>query len=198
MEETMMDISELKEVIDPKKSVLVVWDVQKMLVDRIFNREEFLSNTKTVIDIARRSKVQIFFTRITPLPENFESKARKFLMKNRPPLSNLPPESFNLAIEPQDGDIVINKNTASIFIGTNFELMLHNANLTTVVLTGISTEIGIESSARDALNRGYFPVIVTDAVSSSDPDAHNRSLQNLKNMMVLLTSNELKAIWIRD
>ncbi|MGC8596091.1 MAG: isochorismatase family cysteine hydrolase [Candidatus Kryptoniota bacterium] len=119
-------------------------------------------------------------------------------MKNRPKLSTLPPELHNLTIEPESSDIVINKNTASIFIGTNFELMLHNARLSTIVFTGTSTEIGIESSARDALNRGFFPVIVTDAVSSSDPDAHDRSLQNLKNMMILLSSDELKSIWSKE
>jgi nicotinamidase-related amidase len=191
----MLDISELFEMVNPKKSVLVVWDVQRMLVDRIFNKDEFLANTRTLIDLARKKKVQIFFTKITSLPENFESPARKFLSKNRPKLSSLPPDSFNLAIEPENSDIVLNKNTASIFIGTNFELMLRNANLSSIVFTGISTEIGIESSARDALNRGFLPVIVTDAVSSSDPEAHNRSLQNLKNMMVLLTSKELDSLW---
>lgn len=42
------------------------------------------------------------------------------------------------------------------------------AGITTIVFTGISTELGIESSAMDALNRDFYPVIVSDAVSSSD------------------------------
>jgi len=81
------------------------------------------------------------------------------------------------------------------FIGTNFEMILRNAGITTIVLTGIATEVGIESSARDALNRGFFPVIITDAVSSFNQEAHKRSLENLASMMILLETKELVSIW---
>lgn len=191
----MDNIQEIREVIDPKKSAVLIWDVQKMLVDNIFNKEEFLTNTNRLIESARRKEVPIFFTKITPLPEKFESPARKFFIKNRPRRINFTPDGLALAIEPKDDDTVVNKNTASIFVGTNFELMMRNANLSTIIFSGIATEFGVESSARDALNRGFFPVIITDAVSSSDHDAHTRSLQNLKNMMVLLTSADLISIW---
>jgi nicotinamidase-related amidase len=116
-------------------------------------------------------------------------------MKNRPRRLAFTPEGFDLAVRPQEGDTILNKNTASIFVGTNFELQVRNANLSTIIFSGIATEIGIESSARDALNRGFFPVVVTDAVSSSDREAHTRSLQNLKNMMILLTSTDLVTVW---
>ncbi|MCL4511699.1 MAG: cysteine hydrolase [Bacteroidetes bacterium] len=191
----MENIQEITEIINPKKSALVIWDVQKMLVNNIFNREEFLTNTKFLIAAAREKGVPIFFTKITPLPEQFESPAKKFFMKNRPRGFAFTPDGLDLAITPKEEDVVLNKNTASIFVGTNFELVMRNAGLSTVIFSGISTEIGVESSARDALNRGFFPVIVTDAVSSSNQDAHTRSLQNLKNMMVLLSANDLISLW---
>jgi len=194
----MDNIQEIREIIDPGKSVLVIWDVQKMLVNNIFNREEFLENTNQLIESARQKRIPIFFTKITPLPEAFQLPANKFFMKNRARGINFAPEGLELAIEPKKNDIVINKNTANIFIGTNFELMIRNANLSTLIFSGIATEMGVESSARDARNRGFFPVIVTDAVSSSDQEAHSRSLQNLKNMMVLLTSKDIISIWNAD
>ncbi len=191
----MENIQEIIEIVNPKRSALVIWDVQKMLVNNIFNREEFLTNTKFLIAAAREKGVPIFFTKITPLPEQFESPAKKFFMKNRPRGFAFTPDGLDLAITPKEEDVVLNKNTASIFVGTNFELVMRNAGLSTVIFSGISTEIGVESSARDALNRGFFPVIVTDAVSSSNQDAHTRSLQNLKNMMVLLSANDLITLW---
>ena len=46
--------------------------------------------------------------------------------------------------------------------------MRRNAGIITVIFTGIDTEYGIESSARDAFNRGFYSVVVSDCVSSPD------------------------------
>jgi len=108
---------------------------------------------------------------------------------------NQSPDGLDLSIEPIGDDIVMPKNTASIFIGTNFEQLLRNAGITTVIITGIATEYGVESSGRDASNRGFFPVIITDAVSSFNQEAHYRSLENLKSMMILLKTEELITFW---
>jgi len=191
----MENTQQFAEFIEPTKCAVVMWDVQNMLVDKIFNKDEFLSNAKNLHSIATTKKVPVFFTKITPLPERFESPARKFFMKNRPRNIQFTPDGFNLVIKPLEGDIILNKNTASIFVGTNFELVMRNAGLSTIIFSGISTELGIESSARDALNRGFFPVVVRDAVSSSNREAHERSLQNLANMMLLLSTDELLALW---
>ena len=71
-------------------------------------------------------------------------------------------------IKPTNSDIILEKSTASIFIGTNFEYMMRNRGITTLIFTGIATEFGIESSARDASNKGFYPVVVSDCVSSID------------------------------
>jgi nicotinamidase-related amidase len=83
-----------------------------------------------------------------------------------------------------EDEMVITKHTTSIFIGTDFERIIRNAEITTIVFTGIATELGVESSARDALNRDFYPVIVSYAVSSSDKDAHIRSLEHEINNLV--------------
>jgi nicotinamidase-related amidase len=187
--------SEIKEILNPGKTALLVWDVQNMLVRSIFNTDLFLSNSNKVIACAREKGVSVFFSKITPLPENFESPARKYRMKH----SNfqLKPEAggLDLTLAPLNNEMVIPKNTASIFIGTNFELILRNAGISTIVFLGIATEMGVESSARDAINRGFFSVIVSDAVSSRNQDAHNRSLENLKTLMILLNTNEIASVW---
>ncbi|MDQ3975514.1 MAG: cysteine hydrolase [Thermoproteota archaeon] len=93
--------------------------------------------------------------------------------------------------------MVINKHTASIFIDTGFERMLRNAGIITVVFTGIATEFGVESSARDALNRGFYSVVVSDCVSSPYKDGHDRSLENMKNLITIINSKELENVWLK-
>ncbi len=191
----MDNIREISEFLQPEKTAMVLWDIQKMLVDSVFNKEEFLKNVQMLQGAARKKSVPIFFTRITPLPERFQSPGRRFMMRNRAQGFNPGPDSFELVLKPESDDVVINKNTASIFVGTNFELMIRNAGISTIVFTGIATEFGIESSAREAGNRGLFPIVITDAVSSRDKEAHLRSLANMKNLVPLLTTDELVAFW---
>jgi nicotinamidase-related amidase len=188
--------TEIKEIINPEHTALIVWDVQKMLVNNVYNKDEFLKNINKLIESARNKGMQIFFTKITPLPKEFESPARKYSSsKMKFNISQLPKEMFDLAIEPKASEIIINKNTASIFIGTNFELMCRNAGIETLIIAGIATEIGVESTARDAANRGFYVIVDSDASSSNDREAHERSIQNMKKLFdVLSTEDIIKAI----
>jgi nicotinamidase-related amidase len=188
-----MDEELMSEIGKPERTALVVWDVQKMLVERIFNKDEFLGNLNRLVEAARKRRIPIFFSKITPLPERFESTPRKLLFRRR--MMTFTPEGLELAIAPAQDDIVVPKNTASIFIGTNFELMIRNAGITTLIFTGISTEFGVESSGRDAFNRGFFAVIAKDAVSSYSKEAHERSLRNMENLLVLMTTGEILKMW---
>lgn len=189
---------ELKEIVGPARTALLVWDVQNRLVNNIFNRDIFLSNTKRLVIKAREKGVPVIFSKSMPLPEKFESPARKYMFRNMfKNFKNMAqvPNGQDLTIEALENDIVIPKNTASMFIGTNFEMLLRNAGITTIVFTGIATEMGVESSARDASNRGFFPVIITDAVSSMNEDAHKRSLENLARMMILMETKDIESVW---
>lgn len=193
----MSNFKSMEEVLDPRNSALIVWDVQNMLVQSIFNKEDFLKSLNSLISSARSLNIPIFYTKITPLPDRFESPARKFLLSRwggRASWGN-DPSLFELAVKPEKNEVVINKNTASIFVGTNFELMVRNAGITTLVFTGIATEIGVESSARDAFNLGFIPIVAEDAVSSSDKEAHTRSLENMRKMLIVMKSDEIINYW---
>jgi nicotinamidase-related amidase len=195
--------STLQEIVDPAHTALVIWDVQKMLVDFIFNKEEFMSNINRLIESARRTNMPIFYTSIEMLPTKYESSARLYtynklfakMQQQRSQQSRPEKMDMSPAVDRKEDEVVITKHTASIFIGTDFERMVRNAGITTIVVTGISTELGVESSARDALNRDFYPVIVSDAVSSSDKDAHARSLQNMERFLTVASTNEIVNIW---
>ena len=192
---------DLTEIVDPRHSCLIVWDVQNGLVDRIFNKEEFISNLKA-LKKSLRSKMSIVYTLITPVPKEFQSSWALYSMMRRfnvKEVGNLPnfmapgsrEREIPEALQPEEGDIVLDKPAASLFIGTNFENMMRNRGITTLIFTGIATEIGIESSARDASNRGFYPVVVSDCVSSMDKDAHERSLRNLDKIVIVRSSAEI-------
>ncbi|MHB8232434.1 MAG: cysteine hydrolase family protein [bacterium] len=191
----------LKEIANPAHSCLVVWDVQNGLVSRIFNKAEFISGLKNLIGVLR-GKMPIAYTLITPPEKNFRSSWAYYSMMRRfgvddpaklPEFMAKGSNDRNIAedLTPQAGDILLEKPAASIFIGTYFEQMMKNRNITTLIFTGIATEIGVESSARDAANRGFYPVIATDCVSSMDKEAHNRSLENMKKMFICENSQTI-------
>ncbi len=191
----------LPEIVAPGHACLVVWDVQNGLVDKIFNREAFLDSLKNLLG-RLRNRMPVVYTIITPDPPGFQSSWRLYSMMRRfnvrevdkLPRSMVPGSRDSQVpeeVKPAEGDILLNKATASIFIGTNFENMMRNRGITTLVFTGIATEHGIESSARDAANRGFWPVVVSDCVSSMDREAHERSLKNLEKVVIVRSSAEI-------
>ena len=195
----------LAEIVDPAHSCLVVWDVQNGLVDRIFNKEKFTGNLNALIH-GLRGKMPVVYTLITPAPKGFQSSWSLYFMMRFFKVKDIDKIPAFMApgsrereipeeVKPQEGDVVLNKPTASIFIGTDFENMMRSRGITTLIFTGIATEFGIESSARDASNRGFYPVVVSDCVSSMDKEAHERSLKNLEKLVIVKQADEiLKSI----
>ncbi len=192
----------LKEIVAPEHTALVVWDVQNALVNNIFNKEEFLTNLKAVIDTAREKGVSIIYTKVTPLPPDYNSSWSIYMMMKRYGIDNpakLPQfmrpgttdADIHADVAPSDRDVVINKHTASIFMGTHVEYMLRNKGIDTVIFTGISTEFGVSSSARDASNRGFYTVVVKDCVSSMDKEMHEASLNILSRLCIVVPCAEV-------
>jgi nicotinamidase-related amidase len=201
-----MPFSTLKEIVDPEHTCLVVWDVQNALVNAIFNREQFLKSLKALITSARKNSVLIVYTKITPLPLAVDSPWRIYTMmkrfgvddpaKLRPWLVPGSPEAeIPDEVKPAENDLVINKHTASVFIGTHFKYLMMNRGIKTILFAGISTEIGIASSARDASNRGFYPLVLSDCVSSSDKDMHEMALKVLPRVCLVMPSMDVMENW---
>ena len=191
----------IEEILDPSHTALVVWDVQHGTTNLIFNKEEFSRNLNSVIELARKSNsIPIFFTPIQMLPKRFESSAIIYTLGKLGfdrLFEEFTAEDMDFTIRPKEDEMIINKHTGSIFIDTGFERILRNAGIITVVFTGIATEGGVESSARDAFNRGFYPVVLSDCVSSPSKDGHERSLENMKNLITIINSKELDNIWLK-
>ena len=196
----------LKEIIDPNHTALLVWDVQNLLVNGIFNKKEFLKDLKSLIEIARVKNIPIIYSKITPLPRDYESSFRTFMFMKRFNIKDpeklprflipgTPEAEIPSEISPLNTDVVIEKNTASIFIGTNFEYLMRNKGIDTILFTGIATEFGVASSARDSCNRGFYTVVVEDCVSSFNQKNHEMTLDILKTICLIEPSQNIIKEW---
>jgi nicotinamidase-related amidase len=98
---------------------------------------------------------------------------------------------FKAGAAPLPGEQVINKHTTSAFIGTSLEPWLRQHGIQELVITGVSTNISVESTARMAAELGFAAVVVSDATftfgrvdfngaSRTAEEVHAMSLSNLQ------------------
>jgi nicotinamidase-related amidase len=93
----------------------------------------------------------------------------------------VPPDwaEFVPEMTPQPGDVVITKRQWGAFYGTDLDLQLRRRGIDTIILCGISTTMGVESTARDAFERGYQQVFVEDAISAHGTEEHRCTVANV-------------------
>ncbi|MGD1037722.1 MAG: hydrolase [Roseiarcus sp.] len=88
--------------------------------------------------------------------------------------SDLAPEIARLP-----ADFVIVKRQWGAFYGTELDLQLRRRGVDTIVLTGVATNFGVESTAREAWQCGYSVVVAEDAVGSVSEAMHRFSIENV-------------------
>lgn len=71
-------------------------------------------------------------------------------------------------LKPQPGDMLVNKNRYSGFVNTDLDAILRTHNIKYLVLTGVATNVCVESTIRDAFSHEYWPILITDGCES-DP-----------------------------
>lgn len=76
-------------------------------------------------------------------------------------------------------DLRVTKHNWSAFYGTDLDLQLRRRGVTQIVLAGIATSIGVESTARAAHEHGYDVTVATDAVTDIDAEAHRNSVERI-------------------
>ena len=74
---------------------------------------------------------------------------------------------------------LVSKQRVGAFIGTGLDDYLRGRGVTQVVLAGIATSAGVESTARSAYDLGYNVAFVVDAMTDRDADAHHHSVEKV-------------------
>ncbi len=74
------------------------------------------------------------------------------------------------SLQPRPGDLVLQKSTDDGFAGTELDRILRGRDITTLLVCGISSNVGVESTLRAGYHMGYFGVMIADACMAVGPD----------------------------
>jgi nicotinamidase-related amidase len=96
-------------------------------------------------------------------------------------ISAFPPDFAELLPElnQQPSDHLVTKRTWGAFTGTDLEAYLKGRGVTQVVITGVATSAGVESTARFAHELGFNVTLATDAMTDMSPEAHENSVARI-------------------
>ncbi len=93
----------------------------------------------------------------------------------------MPPDwsEFVPELNQQPGDIAVLKRQWGAFYGTDLDLHLRRRGIGTIVLCGVATEFGVESTARDAYERGYEQLFAEDAMTGVTAASHENAIARI-------------------
>jgi nicotinamidase-related amidase len=162
--------------IDPKPALVVI-DLQKGVMGR--------ATVHPLADIVRRSAdlaaafrahgLPVVLVNVTGgAPGRTEAGFQSAGQTRPPDFSDLVAE-----LDVQPDDVLITKRTWGAFHGTALDARLRDLGVTQIVLTGVATSAGVESTARSAHEHGYHVVLATDAMTDMDAGVHQNSLERI-------------------
>ncbi|WP_406118564.1 cysteine hydrolase [Streptomyces sp. NBC_00989] len=163
--------------IDPSTALVVV-DLQKGIVSALADDPITTAAVKQATHLAtqfRRHGLPVVLVNVTGRAPGRTDTSRS---ANTPS----PPAGWADLIDEldvQSTDHLITKRRRSAFHDTGLDTLLRDLGVTQVVLTGIATSSGVESTARSASDHGYHVVLATDAMGDPDPEAHRHSVERV-------------------
>jgi len=162
-----------------KNTALVLIDMQNGIVSLplFSSAEPVIANCVALATAFRKAGQPVVIVNVDPAT-NPLNKLRKDAQQHS---GELPAGWLDIIpqLEVQEGDIRITKNNWNAFTNPDLHRQLQSKNVTGIVLAGIATSVGVEGTARAAVEHAYNITFVTDAMSDMVEDAHNNSLKNI-------------------
>ena len=170
--------------LEPARTALVVIDLQNGIVAMPTaprSSAEVVTRAVQVAAALRAAGGIVVLVHVTPSPDGKDGLRPVTDTPAQAGGRSLPPDwaEFVPELVPQAGDIIITKRQWGAFYGTELDLQLRRRGIDTIVLCGISTSIGVESTARDAFERGYTQIFVEDAMACRDAVEHAHTVSTL-------------------
>jgi nicotinamidase-related amidase len=171
-------------VLDAKSTALVLIDLQRGILTRDtapHPAAKVLANAVRLADRFRQLGATVVLVHV-----EFSADGKDVLavpvdspFTVRP--GQMPPDWTQFAPElgPRDGDVLITKRQWGAFYGTDLELQLRRRGARSIVLGGIATNFGVESTARDAWERNFAIVFAEDAMAGLSAEAHAFAVGNI-------------------
>jgi ureidoacrylate peracid hydrolase len=208
----------VEERIAPAHTALVVIDMQNDYCDpqganarrgrSTEPQQAILPGLRTLIDAARAAGAFVVFVRniVDPLqrthsPVALVNEAHVWADERVSVASSWGSQVVD-ALGARPDDLYIDKNRNSAFQATPLEMILRSNGIQTVVIAGQATFACVDCSARDALNRDFYTVVVRDAVAATREETpyHEASLMVLEHFLPkpgVVTAKEILAVWAR-
>jgi nicotinamidase-related amidase len=102
-----------------------------------------------------------------------------------------PAAEINPRLGPEPTDVVVNRlHGLSPFHGTELEQILRNLDVQTVVIAGVSTNVGVPGACLEALNRGFQVVVPEDCTAGAWPEAHEFQVTHTLPLLATMTTSE--------
>jgi len=167
--------------LDMTRTAVVLIDLQNSNVRRAlapYDAEQVVANGLRLADAVRGRGGMVVFVRVL-VDEILALPADEPMKKPGAPAP--PPDAAQLAgaIAVQPGDSVVTKRQWGAFYGTDLDQLLRRRGIQTIVLGGIATNYGVESTARAAFDHGYQLVFAEDAMSAFQADAHHHACEHM-------------------
>ena len=103
---------------------------------------------------------------------------------------------FYEGIAPLPDEKVVVKHRYSAFINTDLNTVLRAKGVESVLVTGVATEVCVETTTRDALMYDYYVTLIKDCAASYHPHLHDTTLENIERMFgVVASSEEIIRVW---
>lgn len=160
---------------------------------------ECLDSAGRVLAAARRGGVPVVHTRVAYRPDG--SDGGVFVRKvpalrhlfGGGPLSELMPQ-----VAPEADELVVVKQYASAFFGTSLAATLRSEGVDTVVIVGVSTSGCVRASAVDAVQHGFVPLVVAEAVGDRTAETHQGNLFDLQAKYAEVVTEETAVRYLEE
>lgn len=156
-------------------AALMVIDLQKGIVglQTVHPTTEIVDRSAQLARAFRARGLPVVLVNVTAMAPGRTDAGR--------PNFSFPPDWTELVpeLERQAGDYIVSKQRVGAFIGTSLDKYLRERGVTQVFLTGVATSAGVEATARSAYDHGYNVVLVVDAMTDRDADAHRHSVEKI-------------------
>ncbi len=167
--------------LDPARLALVVIDLQKGILampTAPHSTDAVVANAARLADACRAQGAFVVLVHVGP---SADGKDALRPLTDQPPLQRGTPapgwDEIVPELGPKPGDHVLRKRQWGAFYGTDLDLQLRRRGIDTILLCGISTNYGVESTARDAYERGYQQIFAEDACSARSAEDHAFALR---------------------
>jgi len=142
----------------------------------------------------REVEMELIHTRVKALTRDARDITPHHKAKGHSYLPGSKEVEFLEEVAPRGDEIILDKTTTSCFTSTGLDLLLRNIGVDTLVIAGVDTCYCVESTVREAADRGYAVVLVGDATATSAPEIQRFALNELDNDFCVVRD----TTWVLD